>query len=70
MNEEELLDGDQDMQEEAAEGRLSKKDLLIQQRVYDMILYAYPALEQFPKSQKFSLAQDIKMCMDLSLIHI
>ena len=64
VNEEELLDGEPEGQEEAAEGRLSKKDLLIQQRVYDMILYAYPALEQFPKSQKFSLAQDIKMCMD------
>lgn len=41
-----------------------KKDLLIQQKVYDMILYAYPALEQMPKSQKFSLAQDMKHCMD------
>ena len=29
-----------------------------------MILYAYPALEQMPKSQKFSLAQDMKHCMD------
>ena len=41
-----------------------KKDLLIQQKIYDMILYAYPALEQMPKSQKFSLAQDMKHCMD------
>lgn len=40
------------------------KELIIQQKVYDMILYGYPALEQFPKSQKFSLAQDIKKCMD------
>ena len=31
-----------------------KKDLLVQQKIYDMILYAYPALEQMPKSQKFS----------------
>ncbi len=37
-----------------------KKDLLVQQKIYDMILYAYPALEQMPKSQKFSLAQDMK----------
>ena len=29
-----------------------KGDLLIQQKIYDMILYAYPALEQMPKSQK------------------
>ena len=41
-----------------------RKDLMIQQRIYDMILYAYPALEQMPKSQKFSLAQDMKRCMD------
>lgn len=41
-----------------------KSKLEIQQRVYDMILYAYPALDQFPKSQKFSLAQDIKRSLD------
>lgn len=41
-----------------------KEDLHIQQKIYDMILYAYPALEQMPKSQKFSLAQDMKHCMD------
>ena len=41
-----------------------KEDLHVQQRIYDMILYAYPALEQMPKSQKFSLAQDMKHCMD------
>ena len=52
-------------QEEQSDGKHPvKKKLLIQQKVYDMILYAYPALEQMPKSQKFSLAQDIKMCMD------
>ena len=43
---------------------MAEKDFLLQQKVYDMILYAYPALEQMPKSQKFSLAQDIKRCMD------
>ena len=37
---------------------------MIQQRIYDMILYAYPALEQMPKAQKFSLAQDMKHSMD------
>ncbi len=41
-----------------------KRDLLVQQKIYDMILYAYPALEQMPKAQKFSLAQDMKHCMD------
>lgn len=41
-----------------------KGDLQIQQKIYDMILYAYPALEQMPKSQKFSLSQDMKHCMN------
>ena len=56
---EEILEEDE-QQEEPAEPTVKKKDLLIQQRIYDMILYGYPALEQMPKSQKFSLAQDIK----------
>ena len=60
---EEILEEDE-QQEEPAEPTVKKKDLLIQQRIYDMILYGYPALEQMPKSQKFSLAQDIKHCMD------
>lgn len=38
--------------------------LIIQQEVYDMLLYAYPLLDHFPKSQKFSLVQDIKKKMD------
>lgn len=38
--------------------------LAVQQKVYDMILFAYPVLDGFPKSQKFSLAQDIKSKMD------
>ena len=41
--------------------------LVIQQEVYDMLLYAYPLLDHFPKSQKFSLVQDIKRSMDLVL---
>lgn len=41
-----------------------REPLVIQQKVYDMIMYAYPAIEQFPKSQKFSLAQDMKKCLD------
>lgn len=45
------------------------KDLIIYQKVYDMILYAYPALEQFPKAQKFSLAQDLKHSMD-KILHL
>ena len=45
-------------------GTKEPKELIIQQKVYDMIMYGYPALDQFPKSQKFSLAADIKKCMD------
>lgn len=48
----------------------SKETLIIQQKVYDMIMYAYPAIEQFPKSQKFSLAQDMKKCLDAIMRYI
>lgn len=43
------------------------EELKIQQKVFDMMNYAYPALAQFPKSEKFALAVDIKRCMDLML---
>ncbi len=43
------------------------EDLKIQQKVYDMIKYGYGALAQFPKSEKFALAADIKRCLDLIL---
>lgn len=33
-------------------------------KVKDMMLYAYPVLAQFPKAEKFSLAQDIRHCMN------
>lgn len=51
-------------EESKAKPEKIKQDLVIQQKVYDMIMYAYPAIEQFPKSQKFSLAQDMKKCLD------
>ena len=60
----EQLDESSVQEEQSSGGGSIKEQLQIQQKVYDMILYAYPALEQFPKSQKFSLAQDIKKCMD------
>ncbi|MPM29144.1 hypothetical protein SDC9_75684 [bioreactor metagenome] len=53
-----------DEEEQQAGEKSIKKQFHVQQRIYDMILYGYPALEQMPKSQKFSLAQDIKHCMD------
>lgn len=34
------------------------------QKVKDMIHYAYPALAQFPKGEKFALVTDIKKMMD------
>ena len=49
--------------ENETEEKVKEKEY-VQQKVYDMILYAYPAIEQFPKSQKFSLAADMKKCLD------
>lgn len=60
MSEEQEIQEAQETQEQVK----IKEDLHVQQKIYDMILYAYPALEQMPKSQKFSLAQDMKHCMD------
>ena len=34
------------------------------QKVKDMIQYAYPALAQFPKAEKFALVTDMKKLMD------
>ena len=43
------------------------EDLKILQKVYDMMKYGYEALAQFPKSEKFTLAADMKRCMDIIL---
>ncbi|MBO6267370.1 MAG: diversity-generating retroelement protein Avd [Synergistaceae bacterium] len=40
------------------------EDLKILQKIFDMMEYAYGALAQFPKSEKFALATDIKHSMD------
>lgn len=39
----------------------------IQTKLHDMAKYAYPALAQFPKSEKFALVVDIKRCMNTIL---
>ena len=39
------------------------ENLKIKQKTEDLIKYSYIALRQFPKSEKFSLAQDIKRSM-------
>lgn len=43
------------------------EDMKIVQKIFDMMLYAYPALAQFPKSEKFALVADIKKTMDTVL---
>ena len=47
-----------------------EEELKILRKTYDMMAYAYPALSQFPKSEKFALCTDIKRCMDLILERI
>ena len=52
----------------AQEEKVSRKeDLKILQKIFDMMDYAYPALAQYPKSEKFGLVTDIKHCMDILL---
>lgn len=43
------------------------EDLKILQKIFDMMEYAYPALAQYPKSEKFALCTDIKHSMDILL---
>lgn len=45
-------------------------DLKIRQKCEDMIAYGYIALKQFPKSEKFTLAAEIKNTMWQLLRHI
>lgn len=42
----------------------SVNEFKILQKVQDMMSYGYPMLRQFPKSEKFSLAQDIRDSMN------
>lgn len=43
------------------------EDLKILEKTQDMIEYAYQALAQFPKSEKFAIVADIKKCMHTML---
>jgi len=43
------------------------EELKLLQKIFDMMEYGYLALAQFPKSEKFALATDIKRCMDVML---
>jgi hypothetical protein len=38
-------------------------DLIIYQKMYDYILYAYPIISRFPKQQRFVLGQRIEVVM-------
>lgn len=40
------------------------EELKILQKIFDMMEYAYLALAQYPKGEKFALATDIKHTMD------
>ena len=40
------------------------EELKILQKIFDMIGYAYPALAQYPKSEKFGLVTDVKRLLD------
>ena len=39
------------------------QDLILYQKIYDLILYSFPILEKFPKPQRWVLAQDIQKSM-------
>ncbi len=43
---------------------MATEDFKLLQKVQDMMEYGYPMLNQFPKAEKFSLAQDIRNTMD------
>lgn len=38
-------------------------ELIIYQKLYDLMLYAVPIINRFPKSQRFVLGQQIQNCM-------
>lgn len=48
---------------------MAGKKFEVLQKIEDMMDYAYDALAQFPKAEKFSLAQDIRFCMNALLRH-
>lgn len=43
------------------------ESFLLEQKIFDMMVYAYKALEQFPRAEKPALGADIKRCMDTLL---
>ena len=56
------------MEEVQIENRDGDRDpLLILGKIEDMMLYAYPVLNAYPKYERFVLAADIKQCMDQAM---
>jgi len=45
------------------------ENLILYQKVYDLILYSFPIINRFPKSQKFALGQQIENTM-IEMIHL
>jgi len=43
---------------------MAKDEFKILQKVQDLMIYSYPILNQFPKAEKFSFAQDIRHCLN------
>lgn len=39
------------------------EELILLQKIFDMMEYGYQALAQYPKSEKFALVTDTKRCM-------
>lgn len=44
-----------------------EQELMIYQKIMDMMVYGYQALAQYPKSEKFALVTDMKHSMDIML---
>lgn len=56
------------MEEVQIENQDGDRDpLLILGKIEDMMLYAYPVLNAYPKYERFVLAADIKRCMDQAM---
>ena len=44
-------------------------ELIIYQKHYDLMLYAFPVISRFPKNQRFVLGQQIQNCMvDIAML--
>ena len=39
------------------------RELIIYQKLYDMMLYSFPIIGRFPKDQRFTLGQQIENAM-------